>query len=99
MMLQTGCNMKLQIMNCYDDKIDVDIGKLKDILSITVIVLSGDEVLHVVKKNGETIEEDSDRHGRCISFYDGQYTIYNSSTGLNKIKAWRKRKDSNAWIM
>ena len=91
--------MKLTIMNCYDDKINVDVGKLADILSISITVLSGDEVLHVVKKNGETIEEDSDRHGRCISFHDGQYTIYNSSIGLNKIKAWRKRKDSNDWVM
>ena len=91
--------MKLKIMNCFNDKIDVDIGKLKDILSISVTVLSGDEVLNVVKKNGETIEEDSDRHNRCISFYDGQYTIYNSSIGLDKIKAWRKRKNSNDWIM
>ena len=91
--------MKLQIMNCYDDKIDVDIGELEDVLSISITVLSGDEVLHVVKKNGETIDEDSDRHMRHIFFYDGAYTIYNSSIGLNKIKAWQKRKDSNDWIM
>ena len=90
--------MKLQIMNCYGDKISVDIGKLKDILSISVTVLSGDEVLHVVKKNGEMIEEDSDRHGRSLSYYDGQYTIYNSAIGLNIIKEWRKRKDSNDWV-
>ena len=89
----------MQIMNCYDDRITVDIGKLEDILRISVTVLSGDEVLHVVKKNGETIVEDSDRHGRSISFYDGEYTIYDSPIKLNKIKEWRKRKSSNDWIM
>lgn len=89
--------MTLQIMNCYDDKIDVDIGELDDILTISVTVISGDEILHVLKKNGEEIKEDSDRHFRTIDFYDGQYTIYNSSIGLNKIEAWEKRKDSNDW--
>ena len=90
--------MILQIMNCYDDKINVNVGKLADILRISVKVLSGDEILQVVKKDGEILEEDSDRHGRTIDFYDGQYTIYDPSIGLNKIRAWRKRKDSNDWI-
>lgn len=91
--------MILQIMNCYDEKINVNVGELADILMISVKVLSGDEILQIVKKNGKILEIDSDRHGRLIDFYDGEYTIYNPSIGLNKISAWRKRKDSNDWIM
>ena len=91
--------MILQIMNCYDDKIDVDIGELEDILSISITVLSGDEILHVVKKDGESFEEDSDRHVRSISFFDGEYTIFDSDTGVNRINEWKNRKGSNDWIM
>ena len=91
--------MTLQIMNCYDDKIDVDIGELEEIRTISITVLSGDEILKATKKNGENISEDSDRHARCISFFDGEYTIFDSDTGVNLIEEWKNRKDSNDWIM
>ena len=77
--------MTIQIMNCYDDKIDVDIGELNDISEISILVLSGDEILKVWKKDGSTIEEDSDRHSRSMSIYDGEYRIYDSEKGINKI--------------
>ena len=91
--------MKLQIMNCYDEKTDVDIGELSEILSISILVLSGDEILKVLKKDGSWNEVDSDTHGRCINFYDGEYTIYDSVSNTNKIEEWAKRKDSNDWVM
>lgn len=91
--------MTIQIMNCYDDKIDVDIGELSEISEISVLVLSGDEILKVWKKDGSTFEEDSDRHDRQNSFYDGEYRIYDSEKGINKIDEWVKRKDSNEWVM
>jgi len=91
--------MTIQIMNCCDDKIDVDIGELSEISEISVLVLSGDEILKVWKKDGSTLKEDSDRHGRHISFYDGEYRIYDSEKGINKIDEWVKRKDSNEWVM
>jgi hypothetical protein len=52
-----------------------------------------------MKKDGSWIKEDSDRHNRCISFYDGEYTIYDSETGKNDIEKWMNRKDSNEWVM
>lgn len=91
--------MTLKIMNCYDDVIDVDIGKLDDVLRISVLVLSGDEILKVLKRDGSQIEEDSDRHERSVNFYDGEYTIYDPSLGVNKIEEWNKRKNSNEWVM
>ena len=90
--------MKLQIMNCYEDRIDVNVGDLEDILDITVLVLSGDEILKITKKNGEYMEEDSDRHSRCLNFHDAEYTVFNSTLGINKIEAWGKRKTSNDWV-
>ena len=90
--------MKLQIMNCYEDRIDVDVGNLEDILDISVLVLSGDEVLKVRKKNGDYFEEDSDRHGCMMDFHDAEYTIFNSAFGINKIDEWEKRSDSADWV-
>ena len=90
--------MKLHIMNSYGDKIDVDVGNLEDIFEIRVLVLSGDEILKVTKKNGDYMEEDSDRHCRSINFYDAEYSIFNSTLGVNKIDAWKKRKDPNDWV-
>ena len=90
--------MILQIMNCYEDRIDVDVGDLEDILEISVMVLSGDEVLQVTKKNGDYLEEDSDRHYRTMNFYDGRYTIFNSTLGINKIDEWKQRSDSDDWV-
>ena len=91
--------MKLEIMNCFMDKIVVEIGELEDIDRIDVLVLSGDEILKVTKKDGAYIEEDSDRHNRCMSFYDGEYTIYDQRRGIDRIKEWEKRKDPNDWVM
>lgn len=91
--------MKLQIMNCHGDGIDVDVGELENILDISILVLSGDEIIKVTKKNGEYLEEDSDKHWRSMNFYDGEYSIFNSALGINKIDAWRKRKDSNDWVL
>jgi len=91
--------MTLKIMNCFGDVIDVDIGKLDDVLRISVLVLSGDEILKVLKRDGSQIEEDSDRHERSLNFYDGEYTIYDPSLGVNKIEEWNKREDSNEWVM
>ena len=91
--------MTIQIMNCCDDKIDVDIGELSEISEISVLVLSGDEILKVLKKDGSMFEEDSDRHDRIMSFYDGEYRIYDSDKGINRIDEWVKREDSNEWVM
>jgi len=91
--------MILQIMNCYNDKIDVDIGELDEIREISILVLSGDEILKVNKKDGTYLSEDTDRHGRCISFYDGEYRIFDSDTGENRIEEWNKRKNANDWVM
>ena len=91
--------MKLKIMNCYEDEIEVDIGELDNIAEIQIRVLSGDEILIATKKDGTTIEEDSDRHFRTMSFFDGEYTIYDSAKGINRIEEWRKRQDSNEWVM
>ena len=94
-----GKDMKLKIMNCYEDEIEVDIGELDNISEIQIRVLSGDEILRVTKKDGTTIEEDSDRHCRVMDFFDGEYTIYDQAKGTNRIKEWEKRQDSNEWIM
>ena len=85
-------------MNCCDEKIDVDIGELEQIDTIRIMVLSGDEILKVRKKDGICKEVDSDRHFRSIDFYDGEYEIYNADKGKNRIEEWQKRKDANEWV-
>ena len=91
--------MTINIMNCFNDKIGVDIGELDEIERISILVLSGDEILRVTKKDGSMIEEDSDKHNRIMDFYDGDYTIFDSLKGKNRIEEWEKRKDANEWVM
>lgn len=79
--------MRQLIIRDYDDAptfTDIDLDNLEDILSLYVLVLSGDEVLTVTYKDGSSACYDSS-NCRTIGFYDGEYALYNSEVGINKI--------------
>lgn len=89
--------MILQLKNCHNENIGFDIGELDTILDLTVRVISGDEVLYVIRTDWSRETYDSDTHGRYMDFMDAEYTIYNQATGLNELDKWALRKDSNDW--
>lgn len=79
--------MRQLIIRDYDDAptfTDIDLDNLEDILSLHVLVLSGDEVLTVTYKGGSYVRYDSSSC-RVIGFYDGEYALYDSEVGINKI--------------
>ena len=85
--------MKIKLMNAFEDMVEFDVGKIKDINLIVINVVSGDEIMDVYYKNGETKTFDSDRHGRCMSFQDARYVLYQPGV-INKLKdkQWQERE-------
>ena len=66
---------------------------LDEVDTIHVTVLTGDEVLDIVTKDGRTIHFDSCPDGRIGDFYDGTYFV----TAEN-LKKWQGRNDSYTYI-
>ena len=63
------------LKNCFKDKIKLEIN-MDEVKYIFRQVLSSDEILIVVYKNGEVSTFDSDRHGRGMSFNEELEMIY-----------------------
>lgn len=78
--------------NIYDYKgtpTEITINDFEKIKLIFIVVISGDEELHVIYKNCtcEVYETNCDRN---IDYFDGLYIIYNSETDKDLIfdKRW-----------
>ena len=88
----------LILINCFDDKVStpIDLDRLDGILRIDIQVISGDEIVTVIYKDGSKEVRDSGRF-RTLDFNDGEYCIYQA--GLNNdIDKWLKRKDSYDYL-
>ena len=77
--------MKIRLLDCENKIIVVDVGDIKEIGSMYIEVLSGDEVLYVIYKD-YTIKEFDSSNTRCKDHLDARYPIYNKITGLNLLK-------------
>ena len=67
-----------------------------DITSIDVQILSGDEVITVYKNDEVILEFDSGEGSRCISYYDGGYTIHMNN--IEEFNKWMSRTSSyDSW--
>ena len=71
--------MKLELFRWDNATVEVDIGDLEDIAKILMEVLSGDEVLHVWRKDtkGSKIIYDS-CDNRTYDFHDDLYTVFDA---------------------
>ena len=77
--------MKIKLLN-YEREIKVvDVGDIKEIESMYIDVITGDEVLFVVYKD-YTIKEFDSSNTRCKDHLDARYPIYNEPIGLNLLK-------------
>ena len=61
--------------NCFKDKVKLEIN-MDEVKYIFRQVISSDEILIVVYKNGKVSTFDSDVHGRCMSFSEELEMIY-----------------------
>ena len=63
------------LKNCFNNKIKLEIN-MDEVKYIFRQVISSDEILIVVYKNGKVSTFDSDCHGRCMSFSEELEMIY-----------------------
>ena len=91
--------MKIKLLDCKDTISFVDVGDIKEIESIDIDVITGDEVLVVLYKD-YTIKKFDSSNTRCKDHLDARYPIYNELTGLNLLKDedFLNRKDSYDYL-
>lgn len=94
--------MNITIMNYINEKVTVDVGN--NVATITIDVISGDEVARVINKDYTTTIYDSAYiigDWRISDFYDDSYEVYNFQKEENLIDnpLWTNRKTSydSAW--
>lgn len=91
--------MKIKLLD-YEREIHyADVGDIKEIESMYIDVIAGDEVLVVVYKD-YTIKEFDSSNTRCEDHLDARYPIYNELTGLNLLKdeKFLNRRDSYSYL-
>ena len=77
--------MKIELLD-YEDNIKVvDVGDIKEIGSMYIEVISGDEILLVIYKDYTIMKFDSS-NTRCEDRYEGRYLIYNEQLDINLLK-------------
>lgn len=76
-----------------NEKTKIKIDNFEDVVRMNIEVVTGDEILYVLKKDYSQEEYDS---GKCrlIDLNDDEYTIYDTINNINFIDAWNKRKNS-----
>ena len=77
--------MKIKLLDCEDKISFVDVGDIKEIESIDIDVITGDEVLVVLYKD-YTIKKFDSSNTRCEDRHEGRYLIYNEQLGINLLK-------------
>lgn len=83
----------ITIRDFDNKKTKIKIDNFEDVVRMNIEVVTGDEILYVLKKDYTQEEYDS---GKCriVDFYDGEYTIYDTINNVNLIDAWNKRKNT-----
>ena len=91
--------MEIKLLGYKNKTSFVDVGDIKEIESMYIDVISGDEVLFVVYKD-YTIKEFDTSNTRCEDSHDGGYPIYNEQIGLNLLKDedFLNRRDSYDYL-
>ena len=85
----------LKIMNYEKKRADTGV-KIEDIYSLYVIVLSGDELVRAIMKDGTQKAFDSAvlcNDIRNTDYFDGEYVVHKDD-----LAEWSERKDSYSWF-
>lgn len=78
--------MTIKLLNYRGVPVEVDIGDFNNVARMTMDVVSGDEVLHVMYKNYDVENFDSSdgNDRRTMDFHDDEYEVYRfDNPGLN----------------
>lgn len=75
---------------------DLDIDNLENVLRAKIAVVSGDEILMIIFKDGELAKWDSYPGGRIHGFDDGEYDVYYPKNNINLLsdEKWLSMTDS-----
>lgn len=86
--------MKLKIMDYTGRKVEtgVDFDNLKDVNRLLIRVVTGDEILTAVYRDG--IKEYDSSTLRAEDYFDGRYILYYPAKGINRIAQFMRRKSS-----
>ena len=77
--------MEIKLLGYKNKTKVVDVGDIKEIESMYIDVITGDEVLVVVYKD-YTIKTFDSSNTRCKDHLDARYPIYNEPIGLNLLE-------------
>lgn len=87
----------IEIMDYNDNKAPVKIKNFENVVRLTIEVVSGDEILHILYKDYTQEEYDSCHmlnNFRMMNFHDDTYIIYDITKNINYIDSWSKRQTS-----
>ena len=91
--------MTIKLLDWRGDKVEVDVGNIENIGAMRIEVITGDEILRVLYKDF-TIDEFDSSYSRVQDYYDGEYEIYNATTGRNLLEDERFiNRTGSYWFM
>lgn len=87
------------LLDYADNKRNLDDALLEDVESIliaTITVVTGDEILDVVRRNGE--HDGASSYSAMAEFYDGEYDIIRDGVWVVDKDEWDKRSTSYEFL-
>ena len=90
--------MTVKLLDYAGKAFEADVGDINNIGSMSIRVVTGDEILTVVNKDFtvRTFDSSSDW---LHDFHDGKYDIYNAATGFSMLnKAAFMNRTSSYWF-
>lgn len=74
--------MTIKLLDYARNPVEVDVGDIDTIGAMSIEVVTGDEILTVIRKDCSLEKYDSS-HSRSANFADGYYIIYNAAKGFS----------------
>lgn len=75
--------MTVKLLDYRRNPVEVEVGDIETIGRMRMKILSGDEILEVIRKDFTVEKFDSYPGGRIVGYYDGDYDVYNPAEGVN----------------
>ena len=85
--------MRIELLDYDNSRKAFNIPEKGDILVATIQILSGDEVLKVITKDGELHVYDAS-NTRNVCYDDGEYLVYSTGIDLFENERWLARKSA-----
>ena len=86
--------MRIELLDYRNNRKAFNIPEKGDIFDATIRILSGDEVLKVITKDGELHVYDAS-NTRIVCYNDGEYIVYSPEIDLFENERWLARKSAD----